>query len=88
MRRLLAVVIITISSAALAQQTPTKPPAKLTLYKTSDSAACSGDATVWLDPDTRVYYLKGDKFFGKTKRGGYNCRKQADAAGYLASKSR
>ncbi len=35
-----------------------------------------------------VYYLKGDKLFGKTKHGGYNCRKQADAAGYRASKSR
>ena len=88
MRRLLAIVIMMISSVALAQQTPTKPPAKLTLYKTSDSAACSGDATVWLDPQAQVYYLKGDKFFGKTNRGGYNCRKQADAAGYRASKSR
>jgi hypothetical protein len=88
MRRLLAMVIVMVSSVALAQQTPTKPPAKLTLYKTSDSAACSGDATVWLDPETQLYYLKGDKFFGKTRRGGYNCRKQADAAGYRASKSR
>jgi hypothetical protein len=88
MRILLSVVIIMVSSVALAQQTPTKPPAKLTLYKTSDAAACSGDATVWLDPQTQVYYLKGDKFFGKTNRGGYNCRKQADAAGYRASKSR
>jgi hypothetical protein len=88
MRRLLAMVIIMIPSVALAQQTPAKPPAKLTLYKTSDSAACSGDATVWVDPEAHVYYLKSDKFFGKTKHGGYNCRKQADAAGYHAFKSR
>ena len=88
MRRLLAVVIIMIPSVALAQQTPAKPPAKLTLYKTADSAACSGDTTVWVDSAAHVYYLKGDKFFGKTKYGGYNCRKQADAAGYQASKSR
>ena len=88
MRGLLAIVITLIPSVVLAQQTPTKPPAKLTLYKTIDSAACSGDATVWVDPQTQIYYLKGDKLFGKTNRGGYNCRKQADAAGYRASKSR
>jgi len=41
-----------------------------------------------VDPQTQVYYLKGDKLFGKTNRGGYNCRKQADAAGYRTSKSR
>ena len=87
MRRLLAMVIIMIPSVALAQQTPAKPPAKLTFYKTIDSAACSGDATVWVDSEAHVYYLKGDKFFGKTKRGGYNCRKQADAAGYRMSKA-
>ena len=88
MRRLLVVVVVTIPSVALAQQTPAKPPAKITLYETTDSAACSGDATVWVDSEAHVYYLKGDKFFGKTKHGGYNCRKQAGAAGYRASKSR
>ena len=87
MRSLLAMVVIMTSSLALAQQTPTKSPAKLTLYKTADSAACSGDATIWADPDAHVYYLKGEQYFGKTKHGGYNCRKQADAAGYRASKS-
>jgi hypothetical protein len=88
MRRLLVAVIITIPSVALAQQTPAKPLAKITLYRTPDSAACSGDATVWVDSEAHVYYLKGDEFFGKTKHGGYNCRKQAGAAGYRASKSR
>jgi hypothetical protein len=84
MRTLIATIIIVTSSVALAQQAP----AKLTLYKTADSAACSGDQPVWVDPETHVYHLKGDKLYGKTKRGGYNCRKQADAAGYRAFKSR
>jgi hypothetical protein len=88
MRNLLAIVVATISSVALAQETPAKPPAKLTLYKTADSAACSGDVTVWIDSETLVYYLKGDRLFGKTKHGGYNCRKQADAAGYHPFKAR
>jgi hypothetical protein len=84
MRQLLAIAVVMVPNIALAQQTP---PQNLTLYKTAGSAACSGDVVVWLDPERRVYYLKGDKFFGKTKRGGYNCRKQADAAGYRPLKS-
>jgi hypothetical protein len=73
---------------SLAQQATSNAPAKLTLYKTADSAACSDDVAVWVDPDARAYYLKGDRSFGKTKHGGYTCRKQADAAGYRGPKSR
>lgn len=84
MSRWLLVSLALMPSAALAQQQAAPaPPAKLTLYKTANSAACAGDATVWLDPAAGVYYVKGDKLYGKTgRRGGYNCRKQADAAGY------
>jgi hypothetical protein len=81
MRTLIAILVVMASSLALAQP----PPTKLSLYKTADSAACSGDETVWVDPQTHIYYLKRDKlYYGKTKRGGYNCRGQADAAGYRA----
>lgn len=80
---LIASLLAMTSSIALAQQTP----AKLTFYKTADAAACSGDQSVWIDPQTQVYYVKGDKLYGKTKRGGYNCRRQADAAGYHPSRS-
>jgi hypothetical protein len=88
MRILIAIILVIMPSVGRAQETPTKPPAKLTLYKTVGSAACSDDVAVWVDPKARVYYLKGDKFFGKTSRGGYNCRKPADAAGYREIKSR
>jgi hypothetical protein len=84
MRQLVAIAVVMVPGIVLAQP---PPPGNLTLYKTAGSAACSDDVVVWLDPERRVYYLKGDKFFGKTKRGGYNCRKQADAAGYRAVKS-
>jgi hypothetical protein len=77
-----------VPSAALGQQTPAKPPAKVTLYKTADSAACSGDVAVWVDPETQTYHLKGDMLFGKTRRGGYNCRKHVEAAGYKPAKPR
>ena len=88
MGKLLAIVAVALPGFALAQQTPPQPVSKLTLYKTADSAACSGDVAVWVDPDALIYHLKGDPLFGKTRRGGYNCRKQADAAGYHAAKPR
>jgi hypothetical protein len=88
MRQRLVVVLAMMPGVALAQQAPATPPPAVTLYKTPGSAACSDDATVWVDPETRVYHLKGDKLFGKTRRGGYNCRKHAEAAGYRASKPR
>jgi hypothetical protein len=87
MIRVLAMVAVTIPGLALAQQA-TKPPETLTLYKNANAAACSGDATVWVDPQTRLYYVKGERLFGKTPRGGYNCSRQAEAAGYQPGKAR
>lgn len=81
MRVLVATAAVLTSSFALAQQAP----GHLTLYKTASSAACSDDRTVWVDSKARTYYFKGDPRYGKVRPGGYNCRKQADAAGYRAS---
>lgn len=84
MRIRLAIAFLTVPGIALAQQ----PPAKITLYKTADSAACWGDTAVWVDLATGLYHVKPDKSFAKTKRGGYTCRRQADAAGYRPSRQR
>jgi hypothetical protein len=82
MRALAATAALLSAGVALAQE----PPAHLTLYKTVSSAACSGDETVWLAPATHTYYVRGEPLYGKTRPGGYNCRKQADAAGYHPAK--
>ena len=86
MMRRLAIVTVMMPGLALAQAT--KPLGTLTLYKNANSAACSGDATVWVDPQTHLYYVKGERLFGKTPRGGYNCSRQAEAAGYQPGKAR
>jgi hypothetical protein len=83
-RMMVASLIVMLSSAALAEQTR----ANLTLYKTASSAACSDDETVWVDPKTQTFYLKGHTHYAKTNPGGYSCRKQAVAAGYRAPKPR
>jgi hypothetical protein len=79
----LAAIVAAMPGLALAQQ----PHRHLTLYKTTSSAACS-DETVWIDPKTETYYVKGERLYGKTAPGGYNCRGQAEAAGYRAAKAR
>jgi hypothetical protein len=75
-----------LPGAALAQEKAAKAPPKVTLYKTADSAACPPDVAVWVDPARRLYYVKGDPLLGKTKPGGWNCRRNAEAAGYQAAK--
>ncbi|MBX6367424.1 MAG: hypothetical protein IRZ04_05545 [Rhodospirillales bacterium] len=86
MTALFAVLVTAVSTMAAgiaaAQETPAKPPRAVSLYKTADSAACSDDVTVWVDPERRLYYVKGDPLYGKTRPGGYNCRRHVEAAGY------
>ncbi len=55
----------------------------LDLYK-SESAArqhCRGDAVVWLDVPSNRYWVEGEAEFGRTKAGGYTCKKDADRSG-------
>lgn len=42
---------------------------------------CPQDAVVWVNTQTGVYHLKGERWYGVTKSGAYVCRKEADAEG-------
>jgi hypothetical protein len=42
---------------------------------------CPKDTVVWLNTKTRVYHLKGERWYGATKMGAYICRKEANAEG-------
>jgi hypothetical protein len=42
---------------------------------------CPTDTVVWLNLPTGVYHLKGQRWYGRTKRGAYVCRIEADSAG-------
>jgi|ERR1700722_2123474 hypothetical protein len=44
-----------------------------------------GSAVVWLDIPSGIYYRKGDRWYGRTKRGAYTCEKEAIDAGHRAS---
>ena len=54
------------------------------LFATEDDAQkhCPHDVVVWLNTNTGIYHLKGERWYGRTKHGAYVCKKEADAAGY------
>jgi hypothetical protein len=48
---------------------------------------CGADQVVWGNPSSKVYHTSASRYFGKTKKGSFMCQKDADAAGFHASKS-
>lgn len=50
-------------------------------------AKCTTEAVVWVNTSKKVYHFAGYKDYGKTKRGAYMCRSQADKAGFRAAKN-
>ena len=44
-----------------------------------------GSAVVWLNTAIGIYYYKGDRSYGRTKRGAYTCEREAIDAGHRAS---
>lgn len=41
---------------------------------------------VWVDPHTKLYYLPGERWYGKTKQGKFMTEQQAIAKGYQETK--
>jgi hypothetical protein len=42
---------------------------------------CPNDTVVWVNTKTGVYHLRGERWYGATKEGVFECRKEADAEG-------
>jgi hypothetical protein len=50
----------------------------------SDQAArqhCPTDTVVWLNTSSANYHFKGDTWYGRTQRGAYTCKTEADKDG-------
>ena len=43
--------------------------------------SCPGDTVIWLNQNTGVYHVPGDRWYGRTKHGAYECERQAIAEG-------
>jgi hypothetical protein len=55
----------------------------------SEAAAkkhCGKDAVVWLDVPSRTFWMKGQRGYGRSKTGGYTCRKDAMHTGNHAKR--
>ena len=47
----------------------------------SSSLACPGDRKVWVNTRTGIYHLEGERWYGRTKEGRFECEKAARAEG-------
>jgi hypothetical protein len=59
----------------------------LTLFRYEDQAQrhCPADTVVWLDLRKRIYYSKGQRYYGHGFHGTFVCRNEARSGGYRRS---
>jgi hypothetical protein len=81
----LALIALLLADLAVAAS-PTTP---LANFPTAQEAQqhCPDDLVVWLDPPTRTYHYRGQRWYGSTKSGAYVCRNEANKAGMRATRS-
>jgi hypothetical protein len=65
---------------------PATPPAtnaSTTQFKDEASAKahCPEDTVVWANLSSKVYHLAGTRYYGKTRKGAYVCKQDADSHG-------
>jgi hypothetical protein len=72
-----------IAALALSCAACGHPPTVLTAFRTEAlaQAHCPKDTVVWIDPQSAIYYLKGQGPYGTSNAGRYACRDEADASG-------
>ena len=79
--------------AAAAPMAPAAPMAKGAKSTAGEYASeseakghCPSDTVVWVNTKTRKWHVSGDRYYGKTKHGAYECQQEAAAKGDEAAK--
>jgi hypothetical protein len=75
-----------VAPALAAQHTPKTAvvsPAELAQFDNESAAQrhCPKDTVVWLNTNSGIYHEKGMRWYGRTRKGAYVCRAEANAAG-------
>jgi hypothetical protein len=87
-----ALALMLLASPAFAQSAPPNPyvtpaygndPAHhhKAYAVTKYGISCPGDRVVWVNTNSGVYHLEGERWFGRTAAGQYECEKAAKAEG-------
>jgi hypothetical protein len=48
---------------------------------------CPKDTVVWVNTKTGVYHFRGQRWYGNTKEGAFECRRDADVEGDRATRN-
>ena len=81
---LLSLLCLSPLSTAYAQSSPQSPRFQ------SDRQAqqhCPKDTVVWVNTKTGVYHFKGQRWYGNTNQGAYECRTEANTEGDRATRN-
>ena len=99
MKNLLAAAVLALSISFvtgcddLGSASTTSPTTSTQSYQTHfDSASdaqnhCPNDTVVWVNTRTGVYHFAGERWYGNTSQGTYECRQDANAEGDRATRN-
>ena len=88
-----SLVIATLAHSMPALSEPVATPKSTALragqygVETEARAKCGSETVVWVNFSSKVFHFAGYKDYGKTKRGAYMCKTEAEKGGFRAAKS-